>query len=138
MLMFDMRTAVTASQNLVRAIGVLMIILGGLFWTGNALTLIPIHMLLGILLVLLLWSLAFMAARNDVHPGVVALAVVWGLVVPVLGMTQDALLVGPLHWLIQVLHLLVGLTAIGLAETLARRASAHLAGARAVTAAVST
>jgi hypothetical protein len=116
---------------LIRAIGVLMIVLGVLFWTGNALTLISIHMLLGILLVLLVWAQAFMAARSGVHLGVVALAVVWGLIVPVLGMTQDSLLVGPLHWLIQVLHLFVGLALIGIAETLARRASAYLAGARA-------
>jgi len=38
-----------------------MIVLGVLFWTGNALNLIGLHMLLGITLVLLLWALAIMA-----------------------------------------------------------------------------
>jgi hypothetical protein len=33
-------------------------VLGVLFWTGNALTLIPVHMLAGIVLILALWTLA--------------------------------------------------------------------------------
>jgi hypothetical protein len=36
-------------------------------------------------------------------------------------MTQAAVLPGDLHWLVQVLHLLVGLGAIGQAESLATR-----------------
>jgi hypothetical protein len=51
----------------------------------------------------------------------VALAIAWGLVVPILGLSQDGLLPGPAHWVIQVLHLLVGLAAIGLAEALSVR-----------------
>ncbi len=38
-----------------------------------------------------------------------------------LGMTQDRLLVGDAHWVIQVLHLLVGLGGMGLAGALAAR-----------------
>ncbi len=41
--------------------------------------------------------------------------------VPALGATQTSILPGPEHWVIQVLHLLVGLTAIALAEVLGRR-----------------
>jgi len=36
-------------------------------------------------------------------------------------MTQDSLLTGDLHWLIKVVHLLVGLGAVGQAESLAVR-----------------
>ena len=103
---------------LARLDGVVMLILGGLFWTGNALALIPVHMLLGIVLVLTLWSLALIAARSGVQPGLVGFAIVWGFVVPILGMTQSGLLPGPAHWVIQVIHLLVGITAVGLADTL--------------------
>jgi hypothetical protein len=120
-----MRTAINVARMLVRLDGIVLIILGTLFWTGNALALIPLHMLLGILLVLALWTLALLAARSGVHPGLVAVAIVWGLVVPILGMNQDALLPGPAHWVIQVLHLLVGLAAIGLGEMLGRRALAE-------------
>ena len=116
-----MKTTATALQMLVRLIGSILIILGVLFWTGNADSLIPVHMLLGITLVVLLWALAILGAIAGVHRGVVALALAWGLVVPVLGLTQTQLLPGPSHWIIQVLHLLVGLSAISLAETLARR-----------------
>ena len=120
----QMRAAVTLARWLVRLIGLIMLVLGSLFWTGNALSLIPIHMLLGLVLVLTLWALAFLAARSGVHPGLVALAIAWGLVVPILGLSQASLLPGPAHWVIQALHLLVGVTAIGLAEALARRALA--------------
>lgn len=121
-----MKTTVTILQLLVRIVGPIQIILGLLFWTGNALALIPVHMMVGLLLVLTLWTVGGLAARSGEQPGLVALAIVWGFVVPILGYTQDSLLPGPAHWLIQVVHLLVGVTAIGLAETLARRALARL------------
>jgi hypothetical protein len=121
-----MKTAATILQMLVRIVGPIQIILGVLFWTGNAETLIPLHMLLGITLVLLLWALAVLGAIAKVSPGVVALALVWGLIVPILGVTQFRLLPGSMHWIIQVLHLLVGLVAIGLADTLARQIKSRL------------
>ena len=46
--------------------------------------------------------------------GLVALAAVWGLIVPILGVMQTQLLPGGAHWVIEVIHLLVGLVAIGL------------------------
>jgi hypothetical protein len=116
-----MRTATTTARTLVRVCGVVQLVLGGLFWTGNALDLVPLHMLVGFLLVLGLWTLAALAARAGVQPSLVALAAVWGLIVPILGLNQDRLLAGSAHWLIEVLHLLVGLGAIGQAEGLAAR-----------------
>ena len=49
-----MRSVVTAVQMAVRVLGVIQIVLGILFWTGNALGLVDLHMLNGILLVLAL------------------------------------------------------------------------------------
>jgi hypothetical protein len=121
-----MKSAVTIAQVLVRATGVIQLVLGLLFWTGNATGLVPLHMLIGFLLVLGLWTVAGLAARAGVQPGLVALAAVWGLAVAVLGLTQEELLPGSAHWLVQVLHLLVGLGAIGLSENLAARAKARL------------
>ena len=43
-----MSMTVTISQWLVRITGVLLLILGLLFWTGDALNLVPVHMLLGV------------------------------------------------------------------------------------------
>jgi len=122
-----MRRATTTAQMLVRVTFVVQLVLGGLLWTGNALDLVPLHQTIGFLLVFGLWTLAALAARAGVRPPLVALAAVWGLIVPILGLTQTRLLVGSAHWLIEVLHLLVGLGAIGQAEALAARVKERLA-----------
>ena len=114
-----MRAATTIIQMAIRLIGVIMIVLGLLFWTGNALNFIGLHMLIGITLVILIWALSIMAARSGVGIGIVALGIVWGLIVAALGMTQTRLLPGDFHWVIKALHLLVGIAALGIAERLA-------------------
>lgn len=116
-----MKATATALRIFVGLDGLVLIALGLLFWSGNVDALIPVHMLLGIALVLALWALAVLAAVAGVNLGLVALAFVWGLIVPALGLTQTRLLPGGAHWLIQVLHLLVGITAIALAQVLAMR-----------------
>lgn len=118
---YPLKTTALVLQMMVRIVGAILIVLGVLFWTGNADALIPVHMLLGIALVLMLWTLAVLAALGGVHWGLVVLALVWGLIVPALGLTQTRLLPGSAHWVIQVIHLLVGLGAIGQADNLARR-----------------
>jgi hypothetical protein len=114
-------TPAGAVRWVVRVAGLVQILLGALFWTGNALTLIPLHILVGIVLVLALWTLAFLASRAGVSPGFVVVVVLWGLLLPIFGLTQDSILGGSAHWLIRVLHLLVGLAAIGQAEGLTQR-----------------
>src|ERR671937_3178305 len=101
-----MKITATIAHTLIRIAGPIQLGLGALFWTYNALNLIPLHMLIGLLLVLALWVLAGVGARSGVHPALVGVAFVWGLVVVALGMTQTQLLPGPLHWIVQVLHLL--------------------------------
>jgi hypothetical protein len=122
-----MRSTITAIQMAVRVVGVVQLVLGLAFWTGNALGLVDLHQLLGILLVLAVWTLAVLGARAGVPAGLVAGAAVLGLVVPIVGLTQRELLPGSAHWLIQVLHLLLGLGLLGLAENLATNAKARLA-----------
>jgi hypothetical protein len=114
-----MRTATMVIGMLIRLLGLVMIVLGLLFWSGNALNFIGLHMLLGMVLVLLLWVQAILAARSGVSLGLVALGIVWGIIVVALGMTQSRLLPGDAHWVIKLLHLLVGIGAIGIAERLA-------------------
>lgn len=124
-----MKTLVNILDIFVRVDAAALILLGILFWTGNADALIPVHMTLGIALVLVLWALAVVAAITGANLGLVALAFVWGLVTPALGLTQTRLLPDQGHWIIQVAHLLVGLTAIALAQLLARTARRRMAGA---------
>jgi hypothetical protein len=115
-----MKTAVTVSQMTIRVSGVLLILLGIAIWTGRADQFIPVHELLGFVLVLSLWALSYLAARAGVAMKWVVLAVAWGLAAPILGLTQQGLLTGHWHWTIQVLHLLIGLGAVGQGENLAR------------------
>lgn len=111
-------TLVTAALMTIRISGVLLIGLGLFIWTGNADGAIPVHEFLGFVLVIALWGLAFLAARAGVPMGLVAAAVVWGLIAPALGLTQTNILVGGAHWIIQVIHMLIGLGAIGWGERL--------------------
>jgi hypothetical protein len=104
---------------LVRLSGLVLIGLGGAFWAGRALMLIPVHEQVGYVFVVSLWTLAVLTARAGAAPSLVGLTLVWGVAIPILGVKQDQLLVGNGHWVIQVLHLLVGAGAIGLAERLA-------------------
>jgi len=114
------RTATIAHMT-IRISGLLLILLGLAIWTGRADQVIPIHELLGLVLVLALWTLSYFAARAGVPTRWVALAVAWGLLAPILGLTQQNLVTGDWHWTIQVLHLLIGLGAIGQGENLAIR-----------------
>jgi hypothetical protein len=80
---------------------------------------VPLHEFLGFVLVIALLSLSFIAARSGASIGLVALAVVWGLVAPLVVELQVNLMSGNWHWVIQVIHLLIGLGAIALGEILA-------------------
>ena len=119
-----MRTTATVAQMLIRGCFVIMIVLGLLFWTGRAHSLVPLHQFLGFVLVLSLWTLAALAARTQVPVGLVVLAILWGLLLPVFGLTQTRIFPGSFHWIVQVLHLLVGIAAVAQSENLARRIKA--------------
>ena len=122
-----MRSTITAIQMGIRVLGVVQLVLGIIFWTGNALGLVDLHQLIGIVLVLGLWTQAAMAHRAGVPGRLVAGAAVYGLIVPIVGLTQRDLFPGSAHWVIQVIHLLLGIGLLGLAENLATRAKARLA-----------
>ena len=119
-----MKRTATIVQAIMGLCGIVQIALGILFWTGNALDFVNLHMLLGLTIVLLLWVQAALGLRAGAPLGLVGVAALWGLLVPAVGMTQTQILPGSLHWLVQVLHLLLGLVALGLGDTLARRTKA--------------
>src|SRR5690242_536988 len=106
----------TIAHWVVRIAGVLALILGLLFWTGDVRGLTPVHILLGTLTVLALWLLAATASQQGVPISLTAGAAVIGLIAILLGFTQDSLLPGASHWLIQVLHLIVGMAAVASGE----------------------
>jgi hypothetical protein len=116
-----MNKAITVVHMTLRGSGLLLVLLGVAIWTGRADGIIPIHELLGFVLVLSLWTLAYFGARAGVPKGMVAAAVAWGLIAPILGLTQANLLDNSWHWVIQVVHLVVGLAALGTGEGIAQR-----------------
>jgi len=100
----------------------LALILGIVFWTGNGDSLRAVHIVLGILVVLTLWILGFaQAPAKGGNWGLAVGAFILGLILPIFGLGQEGLLPGSAHWIIQVIHLLLGLAAIGLGEMIAGR-----------------
>jgi hypothetical protein len=115
-----MRTATIISLWIVRTAGAVQLVSGTLLWTGLAAGFLPLHMASGVAIVLTLWTLAALALAARARSGLAIFALVWGLALPALGFRQAALLVGPMHWIIRVIHLLMGLIALALAMRLAQ------------------
>jgi hypothetical protein len=115
-----MRTAATIAQWINILAGVAQIILGVYFWSGRALSLLTLHMVVGLLFVIALWTLAGLARRTGVAWRWVVLSIVWGVIVAAFGGVQAGLLPGPLHWIVRVLHLLIGIAGMVMAGMLGR------------------
>lgn len=94
--------------------------LGLLFWIAN-IDFIGIHMLLGITvaLSLLLLGLVALSAKEVRFLG--AVGVIYSLILPVFGLTQDRILDTSAHWVIQAAHLLVGIGALALIGIISTR-----------------
>jgi len=114
-----LKVTTTFVNILVRLLIAFNLILGSLFWIGYARNLLPIHIIVGLASSLSLWVLCVLAVISRLHYGRTLLAFIWGLSLPLLGFSQDRLLIGDFHWIIQVIHLLIGIGTAGVAETLA-------------------
>ena len=69
---------------------------------------------------MLLWILALIALFQRRTIGTALFAIFWGFCVAMLGYMQQGILAGSdLHWVVRVVHLAIGLLALGLAEQLA-------------------
>ena len=110
--------ALTAAGWTVRITGIVLLVLGLLIWANVARGLVPLHMLIGVALVIALWTTAVLALRAGARPILPAVAMGWGALMFVFGMTQAQILVGSGHVVVEVAHLLVGVVAIGLGEAL--------------------
>jgi hypothetical protein len=90
-----------------------------------------IHMLFGLLVALALLILAVMAVFTSGLRRLGAIGIVYALIVPIFGVTQQMILVGDLHWLIEAAHLLVGFGAIAFIGTISARFTRRKQPARA-------
>ncbi len=111
---------VTITQWVLRISAVIALILGILFWTGNAPdALIPVHITLGILVTLSLWVLGFLFGRaKSGNWGFASIALVWGLLVIGVGGSQIG---QDPSTVVKIIHLLIGILAIGVGEMVAGR-----------------
>ncbi len=109
--------------NVLRVAALLALILGILDWTGHPLGSILIHMFLGFIVVLTLWILGGAIVSTKGGTGLGIGAFVLGLVVLLWGLFQTRILPEPnsAHWIVQVIHLIIGLSAIGMGEAIAGR-----------------
>ncbi len=117
------------SQWVLRISAIIVLVLGILFWTNvintdNSGGIVLVHMLLGILVVIALWTLGIAQGMRGGSFGLALATFVWGLLTLAIGLFQQKILPDPSspHWIIQVIHLLLGLGAIGLGEMCAGRA----------------
>jgi len=113
-----MRNATAMALWTARGAAVLLLALGVYIWTGGADELITVHVVVGVLLVLSLWTIAAIAASSGVSALAVGVAVAWSFVAVLLGMTQEGLVTGEWHWAIQALHLLIAMGMVAWCQVL--------------------
>jgi hypothetical protein len=115
-----MAIAVRIIQWVLGLAGLSALVLGLTMWIFH-IDLVNIHMLLGftVALLLLILSIMMLFVREVRVLGIVG--IIYAPILPLFGLTQMGLLVGDLHWLIQIAHLLVGLGALSLMGIMSRR-----------------
>jgi len=115
-----MTTTVRIVQWITGIVGLGALVLGLMFWIAH-IDLISLHRLLGFIVAigLLVMSLIAVSTRGMRVLGLVG--VVYAFILPVFGLTQQTLLVGDLHWLIQTIHMLLGIGALALAGIMGTR-----------------
>lgn len=111
---------------LARLAGALTLALGAAHAFGLG-PVLQLHMICGTVFVLALWALVFTGFRAA--PKLAVLAFNWGVVVVAFGIFQLRLVPGEYHWTMQLLHLLIGLSAMAQAERLAGAAKRREAAA---------
>lgn len=105
------------STMLMRVLFLVNLVLGILFWSGNEPGgLVLLHMLVGIAFVALLWVVGTIAALRTGNIGLQIGTFLVGLIIAIVGLSQQQILAGPSHWIVRVLHLLLAVIGIGLAE----------------------
>ena len=107
----------------------LALILGILFWTGNADSLKPVHMLLGFIVVISLFTLGIAQGMSGGSFGLALATFVVGILLAFVGLFQERWLIGDTHWVIQVIHVLLAFAAIGLGEMIAARSNRRVKSA---------
>jgi hypothetical protein len=97
------------------------LLLGIILWLGHGYSLLNLHIWLGFIIAFGLLAIVILSLLARVKPALPIVALLWTVALPVIGIGQLRMMPGAGHWIIQVIHLILGLGAIGLAEALAKR-----------------
>ncbi|MBB6096602.1 hypothetical protein HNR42_000014 [Deinobacterium chartae] len=120
-----MSAAIAILRWIVRLTGLAALLIGFALWSGTGYNLLGAHQGLGYVLSISLLLMAVFGFTQRLSPTLLTLALLLSLAVPGLGSMQTRLLPGAAHWVIEVLHLLLGLAAITLAERIGGQARAR-------------
>ena len=115
-----MTMTVRILQWITGIVGLVALVLGLMFWIAN-IDLISLHRLLGFIVALGLLVMSLVAVSTKGMRVLGLVGVVYAFFLPVFGLSQQTLLIGDLHWLIQTAHLLVGIGALALAGIMGTR-----------------
>ena len=117
-----MTASISVLRWIVRIAFLIAFLLGLVLWTGHSAAYLQIHMGLGFLITFALLVLVILSIVSRVKPALPILSLLWAVALPVIGIAQLRLMPGASHWIIQVVHLIIGFGAVGLAEVLSKRA----------------
>lgn len=119
----------TWARWVLRVTFLVQLLLGIGLWTGSFDVVKPVHIAVGVLFVLAMWTIAALALQAGGNRGHGGAVLAWGALLVVFGLIQEGIVPGALHWTTQVLHVVVALAAIAMTEALARRTPAAPAAA---------
>lgn len=102
---------------ILRLAGLGALIPGLLYWIAQ-LNVITFHMLFGLLVAISLLIISLLAVFTRGLRILGAIGIVYAFILPIFGLNQARLLIGDMHWLIQTLHMLVGIAALAFAGLL--------------------
>jgi len=102
--------------NVMRALVVVQLVMGIALWMGRWNAIVDLHRTLGIAYVFALWFIAVLAISHKHKTGAAGFAIMWGVLIITLGFAQQTVLPGEFHWITRAAHLLIGISAMPMAE----------------------
>jgi len=95
--------------------------IGVALWGGHAYNYLQLHMWIGFIITFALLALVALALLSRMRPILPLLALVWAVLLPAIGIGQLKMMPGANHWVMRVLHLIIGVGAIGFGEVLSKK-----------------
>ncbi len=113
-------TAVRIISWIARIVGAAALLLGLFYWI-TGIDIVIYHMLCGLTLALSFLILSIIMVFTGGLRLLGIIGILYALILPVFGATQGEILPGDLHWLIRAAHMLVGIGALALIQSITTR-----------------